>query len=57
MQQHRAVITGIGVVSPLGVGKEAFFNALKEGKSGIKTITRFDATGFPVRIAGEVRRT
>lgn len=55
MQQHRAVITGIGVVSPLGVGKEAFFNALKEGKSGIKTITRFDATGFPVRIAGEVR--
>lgn len=55
MQQRRAVITGIGVVSPLGVGKEAFLKSLTEGKSGIGRITRFDASDFPVRIAGEVR--
>lgn len=55
MQLPKAVITGLGVVSPLGVGTENFFEALKKGKSGISYISRFDATDFPVRIAGEVK--
>ncbi|HNT01451.1 MAG TPA: beta-ketoacyl-ACP synthase II [Candidatus Saccharicenans sp.] len=48
------VITGIGLVTPLGVGIEANWEALLAGRSGIRTVTRFDLTDFPVRIAGEV---
>src|SRR5689334_13497636 len=50
----RVVITGMGVVSPNGIGKEAFCNAVLEGKSGIKRIRRFDPCGLPVHIAGEI---
>jgi 3-oxoacyl-[acyl-carrier-protein] synthase II len=50
----RAVVTGIGAVSPNGVGREAFWNATRQGVSGVKPITRFDASRFSVRIAGEV---
>jgi len=53
--KNRVVITGIGVVSPIGIGKEEFWKALIEGKSGIKKITLFDASEFPTKIAGEVR--
>ena len=49
----RVVITGIGVVGPLGVGVEAFWSKLTAGVSGIGTITLFDASRFPVRIGGE----
>ncbi len=52
---RRVVITGLGVVSPVGVGVDAFWTALANGTSGIGPITRFDATPFPTRIAGEVR--
>ncbi len=52
---RRVVITGLGVISPNGIGKEKFFQALASGTSGIKPITFFDASGFPTRIAGEVR--
>ncbi|HEX5081195.1 MAG TPA: beta-ketoacyl-[acyl-carrier-protein] synthase family protein [Blastocatellia bacterium] len=52
---RRAVITGIGCVSPIGVGREQFWQSVREGRSGIGPITRFDATDLPVRIAGEVR--
>lgn len=52
--KRRVVITGIGVISPNGIGKENFWNALKEGKSGIKKITSFDTSDLPVKIAGEV---
>ncbi len=52
---RRAVITGIGVVSPVGIGKNSFFESLAAGRSGISRITAFDATSFPVRIAGEVK--
>ncbi|OGF59434.1 MAG: hypothetical protein A2Y62_05955 [Candidatus Fischerbacteria bacterium RBG_13_37_8] len=52
---RRAVITGFGIISPIGNGKEAFFRGLMEGKSGIDMITLFDASTFPVRIAGEVK--
>jgi 3-oxoacyl-[acyl-carrier-protein] synthase II len=48
------VITGIGPVSPVGLGREAFWNALVAGRSGIGEITLFDAADFPVRIAGQV---
>lgn len=53
--RKRVVITGLGVISPVGNDKESFWEALKEGKSGIGPITRFDASGMPVRFAGEVR--
>jgi 3-oxoacyl-[acyl-carrier-protein] synthase II len=52
---RRVVVTGVGVVSPLGTGNEKNWNSLVAGKSGIDLITRFDTTDFPVRIAGEVR--
>jgi 3-oxoacyl-[acyl-carrier-protein] synthase II len=50
----RAVITGMGVVSPNGIGKDAFCRAILDGKSGVKRITRFDPATLPVQIAGEV---
>ncbi|HLB86429.1 MAG TPA: beta-ketoacyl-[acyl-carrier-protein] synthase family protein [Terriglobales bacterium] len=50
----RVVITGIGVVSPNGIGKEAFCRAILAGKSGVKRISRFDASELPVHIAGEI---
>lgn len=51
---HRVVVTGTGVVTPLGNDTHSFWKALLAGKSGIGPITRFDATGYPSRIAGEV---
>jgi len=51
----RAVITGIGVVSPNGIGKVAFCNAVLAGQSGVKLITRFDTSELPVKIAGEIQ--
>ena len=50
----RVVITGMGVVSPNGIGKEAFGNAILAGKSGVKRISRFDPSDLPVQIAGEI---
>ena len=52
---RRVVVTGVGVVSPLGTGNQKNWDALVAGESGIDRITRFDATDFPVRIAGEVK--
>ncbi len=50
----RVVITGMGAVSPNGIGKEAFCRAVLAGKSGVKPITRFDASQLAVQIAGEI---
>src|SRR6202007_2657128 len=50
----RVVITGIGVVSPNGMGREAFCRAILDGKSGVKRISRFDPSNLPVQIAGEI---
>lgn len=52
---NRVVITGLGVVSPVGTGKEAFWDAMMTGKNGIDKITRFDATEYKAQIAGEVK--
>jgi 3-oxoacyl-[acyl-carrier-protein] synthase II len=54
MNNARIVITGIGVLSPNGVGRENYFEATKQGRSGIRTITHFDPGSLPCRIAGEV---
>ncbi|MFZ4780851.1 MAG: beta-ketoacyl-ACP synthase II [Armatimonadaceae bacterium] len=55
MQKKRIVVTGIGVVSPVGVGKTNYWNSLVSGVSGIGRITHFDPTGFDVQIAAEVK--
>jgi 3-oxoacyl-[acyl-carrier-protein] synthase II len=52
---RRVVVTGVGVISPLGTGIEKNWTALINGQSGIGPITRFDVSDFPVKIAGEVR--
>lgn len=52
---RRVVITGIGVVSPIGNGKEEYWKALEEGKNGVGPITLFDVSEYPVRIAAEVK--
>lgn len=54
MNRKRIVITGIGVIAPNGIGKEQFWTALKEGRSGIKPISRFDTNGFKCKLAGEI---
>ncbi len=51
---RRAVITGIGAVSPNGIGRECFWAATRNGISGVKRISRFDPSGFAVQVAGEV---
>ena len=50
----RVVITGLGPVTPIGTGKDAYAQAQREGKSGIGPITRFDPSEISSRIAGEV---
>lgn len=52
--KKRVVVTGLGVIAPVGIGKDNFWQALIQGKSGIKPITKFDASELPTRIAGEV---
>ncbi|MCH4179243.1 MAG: beta-ketoacyl-ACP synthase II [Megasphaera sp.] len=53
--EKRVVITGLGVISPIGLGKENYWNALLNGTNGIGPITHFDATEYSARIAGEVK--
>ena len=52
---NRVVVTGIGVVSPVGSGREAFWRGVLSGRSGVSSISLFDASTMPVRIGGEVR--
>ncbi|MDR2710534.1 MAG: beta-ketoacyl-ACP synthase II [Burkholderiales bacterium] len=55
MSHRRVVVTGMGIISPVGVGLETAWNNILAGRSGIVPITRFDASTFPSRIAGEVK--
>jgi 3-oxoacyl-[acyl-carrier-protein] synthase II len=52
---RRVVVTGLGTLSPVGNTADEFWTSLVQGRSGVGMITRFDTTGFPTRIAGEVR--
>jgi 3-oxoacyl-[acyl-carrier-protein] synthase II len=54
-QPRRVVITGMGCVTPIGLGREAFWDALRRGESGVRRIESFDASQSPVQIAAEVR--
>jgi len=53
--RRRVVVTGLGAVTPIGIGVEAFWEALKGGASGVTRITKFDPTGFDCQIAAEVK--
>src|SRR5579859_932862 len=53
-RSRRVVITGIGIISPIGLEAASFWRALEEGRSGVRPIRTFDASGLPVRIAGEI---
>ncbi len=53
--KKRVVVTGVGLVTPLGIGVDETWDALCAGKSGIAEITHFDTTGYPTRIGGEVK--
>lgn len=53
--KRRVVITGLGAIAPNGIGKDEFWKALLEGRSGIDRIRSFDASGLPCQIAGEVK--
>jgi 3-oxoacyl-[acyl-carrier-protein] synthase II len=55
LNKRRVVVTGLGMISPLGVGNEPTWQGLVEGRSGIGPITKFDATAYASRIAGEVK--
>ena len=55
MQQRRVVITGIGAITPIGVGTDALWAGLRRGTSAVDTVTRFDPSPFRSRIAAEVR--
>lgn len=55
MEEKRVVVTGLGVISPVGIGKDTYWNALVNGENGIGPITHFDATEYAARIAGEVK--
>jgi 3-oxoacyl-[acyl-carrier-protein] synthase II len=55
MTKRRVVVTGIGMISPLGVGNEPTWEGLVAGRSGIGPITKFDASAYACRIAGEVK--
>src|SRR5918912_349768 len=52
---RRVAITGMGCVTPIGIGREAFWRALQRGESGVRRIESFDVTDSPVKIAAEVR--
>ena len=55
MQIERVVVTGMGTVNPLGCSIEEFWRAIRAGRSGIGPITKFDASDYPAKIAGEVK--
>jgi 3-oxoacyl-[acyl-carrier-protein] synthase II len=55
VSKRRVVVTGLGIVSPVGSTVPSAWDAVLKGESGIGPITRFDVSAFPVRFGGEVR--
>jgi 3-oxoacyl-[acyl-carrier-protein] synthase II len=53
--KRRVVVTGVGVVSPIGIGREAFWQSLISGKCGVGFVTHFDASSYPCKFAAEVK--
>ena len=53
-KKRRVVVTGLGIVSSIGIGKEAFWDSLKSGRSGIRKLTLLDASSYPCQIGGEI---
>jgi 3-oxoacyl-[acyl-carrier-protein] synthase II len=53
-EKKRVVVTGLGVISGCGIGHETFFQNVVDGKSSLRTVTRFDATNYPCQIGSEV---
>ncbi|MGH2625839.1 MAG: beta-ketoacyl synthase N-terminal-like domain-containing protein, partial [Anaerolineales bacterium] len=51
---RRVVVTGLGVVSPIGIGADRFWNSLMEGRSGVRRISTWDPSALPTQIAAEV---
>ena len=52
---RRVVVTGMGAVTPVGIGIENFWNSIKEKKTGFDKITKFDTTGFKASLAAEIK--
>ncbi|MBF0297555.1 MAG: beta-ketoacyl-[acyl-carrier-protein] synthase family protein [Oligoflexia bacterium] len=52
---NRVVVTGMSIVSPIAIGVDEYFNALKNATSGITTVSNFDASSFPISVAGEIK--
>lgn len=55
MTKRRVVITGIGVISPCGLNKDAFWNNIVQGRSGVSVVSGFDTSEFPVKVAAEIK--
>jgi 3-oxoacyl-[acyl-carrier-protein] synthase II len=55
MDEHRVVVTGLGAVTPIGIGIEAFWEGLRAGKNGIARVTHFDPSGYRSQLAAEVK--
>ena len=54
MEERRVVITGMGVVAPNGIGIDNFWDSLVHGRSGVRKITRFDASSYHCQLAAEI---
>jgi len=54
MEDNRVVVTGLGAITPIGVGLERFWESLKAGRNGISRLTHFDPTDFRSQVAAEV---
>src|SRR5467141_3098545 len=55
MRPRRVLITGMGCVTPIGIGRESFWRALQQGESGVRRIEGFDISESPVKIAAQVQ--
>ncbi|MDR4509987.1 MAG: beta-ketoacyl-ACP synthase II [Candidatus Brocadiaceae bacterium] len=54
-KENKVVVTGLGIITPIGIGVDSFWDAVIAGKSGISLISRFDMENYPTKIAGEIR--
>ncbi len=55
IEKNKIVVTGLGIITPIGIGKDEYWESAIHGKSGISRISRFDVEGYPTKIAGEVK--